>query len=560
MNSRAAAPHWGFASVALLAATLSGMLHFVRLDDFPRGAQRDESGIGYNAYCVANTGADEYGVRYPVFFRGFDNYHNPVMVYVAAGLFRLFGPGKALLRSVSGVFHLLAALAFGLLAFEFLRSRWLALAGAFLFSVLPWLFPVSRLCMGGYMPMLLGLNLAIYLTLRAFRQRAVGLGVVAGAAWAFTMYAHHIGRPMGVVAMLCGLVAFNRLLWRRWRVALALGAAFLVTMTPMAIAVSRSHAPLTERFGKVSVFRDEPGAAAAAARLTRRYLEYFGPGFLFVKGDRNLRHHTGYGGGLFYFMAPLLVLGLWHVLRRCRRQPYYRFLLLALLSYPLAACLMMERTHSTRCLTGPIFWGLLALLGAQAWQRRRGRGWRVSLLLLVGLGMLQPLGYFLDYFGDYQERSRGAYETELVEAVAAAFEELGEGETLYLSPSTVFHPVDRNFKPWTYAHLCFLGLIDPAHYQQAGLPRQRVRAYTGVIGRAGILIRADSRVTPPIDGWSRAVPNPEPIPPGAVLFRRIPLALSSVREALPEAAVAVRYERAGQETISYQLYRVPSAN
>src|SRR5258708_37849848 len=66
-------------------------LHFWRLGTAPRGFYADESSIAYNAYCIANTGADEYGVRYPVFFRCFDTYADPVDVYSALLPIQLFG-------------------------------------------------------------------------------------------------------------------------------------------------------------------------------------------------------------------------------------------------------------------------------------------------------------------------------------------------------------------------------------------------------------------------------------------------------------------------------------
>src|SRR5688572_25573463 len=60
----------------------------------PPGFYVDESTFAYNAYCLAKTGAGEFGVRFPLFFQHFDRpytiYGNPVHTYLLAGLFVFF--------------------------------------------------------------------------------------------------------------------------------------------------------------------------------------------------------------------------------------------------------------------------------------------------------------------------------------------------------------------------------------------------------------------------------------------------------------------------------------
>src|SRR5580765_1971054 len=48
----------------------------------------DESAIAYNAYCIARTGANEFGTRFPLFFpvytQGWTQYANPTQIYLLA--------------------------------------------------------------------------------------------------------------------------------------------------------------------------------------------------------------------------------------------------------------------------------------------------------------------------------------------------------------------------------------------------------------------------------------------------------------------------------------------
>src|SRR3954451_5299397 len=102
---------WVLAAIALIAAAL----FFVRITRNPPGFYIDESSIAYNAHTIAQTGADENGARWPLYFRAFGDYKNPVYIYALAALFRFTGPSMLGARALSATFILLAALTFGLL-------------------------------------------------------------------------------------------------------------------------------------------------------------------------------------------------------------------------------------------------------------------------------------------------------------------------------------------------------------------------------------------------------------------------------------------------------------
>jgi predicted membrane-bound mannosyltransferase len=171
-----------FRGVATLLLGITCVLHFWKIGLLPSGLYGDECSIAYNAYCIAETGADEYGTRYPVFFRGFDNYHDPVMVYSLVPLIKVFGLQESVARLPSAVFHILASVIFALLVQEYCRDRWISLACGFVFSVIPWAFPVSRTVSAGYTPMLFGMVAGWLWLLKAFGERSHGYAVAAGVA------------------------------------------------------------------------------------------------------------------------------------------------------------------------------------------------------------------------------------------------------------------------------------------------------------------------------------------------------------------------------------------
>jgi hypothetical protein len=141
MQSRAAGVYWSIAAALFLAACV---LHFWRLDSAPQGFYGDEASIAYNAYCIAYTGADEYGTRWPVFFRSFDTYVDPVDVYSTVLPVRAFGLHQWTARLASGLYALTACVTFVVLLRAWGMGRWFALGGGFALSVVPWIFPLSR--------------------------------------------------------------------------------------------------------------------------------------------------------------------------------------------------------------------------------------------------------------------------------------------------------------------------------------------------------------------------------------------------------------------------------
>ena len=50
----------------------------------------DESSIAYNAHTISQTGRDEYGEAFPLFFRAFGEYKNPTYIYLLAAVFRIW--------------------------------------------------------------------------------------------------------------------------------------------------------------------------------------------------------------------------------------------------------------------------------------------------------------------------------------------------------------------------------------------------------------------------------------------------------------------------------------
>jgi 4-amino-4-deoxy-L-arabinose transferase-like glycosyltransferase len=524
-----------FWCIATLLLAITCVLHFWRIGSVPPGFTGDECSIAYNAYCIVRTGADESGNKFPLYFRSV-SYQDPVMIYCSVPLVALFGLHEWVARLPSAVFYILASVAFGFLVQEHWRNKWLSLFGGLLFSLIPWGFPISRTVGPGQTALLFGLTAGWLFSLRAVRKRSFHCAVAAGAAFALAMYAYNAGRLMCPLLLVCFGVAFGRLLRSRWKVTAVFLTAYLTSLLPMIVHVVRAPGVFTNRFEEVSLFGNHPSWTGALFEIVTRYLDYFNPRFLFLTGDFQVRHHTGFGGELFWFTMPLILVGLYCLVRSFRTQPYYRFLALALLVYPAAASLTVDRMHSMRCVNGLIPWLLLAMLGARWLWDKRGT-WRKLLLLMLCAGSVELALYLRNYFGPgYQSSCRSVFQSELADALKYCFHHLDDDQVLYISDST-FSPygsiVNAELKPFLYAYVLFYGKIDPRKYQQTGFPMDTVRLYDNNTPKPGLLLHCNFRLSSTteqqrarfagdefvVDLFAR---NDEPLPAGSVLLTRIP--------------------------------------
>ncbi len=514
---------------------LATALHFWNIGSAPPGFYADESSHGYNAYCIAETGADEYAVQHPIFFQSFGEFKDPVLIYSIVPFVKLFGLEKWATRLPTALFLMASCVVFAFLVQEHCHNKWLSVAAAFCFSLLPWLFAASR-ATTPYTAMLFGMTMGWLFILLSIRRQSHACAIGAGVAWAFAMYAYSIGRPMTVLLLVCFGITHLSVLRKRWKLVLLFLCGYTGALLPMIISVARTPQVLTNRFS--SLWTDqasEPSALGILTNLLSRYPDYFSPAFLFLKGDQNLRQHTGHGGELFVFLAPLILAGLYCLVRFARSQPGYRFIGLGLLLYPLAAALTPDQMHSGRCVNGAIFWMLTAAIGADFLWRQRGIG-RTILLAACCVGLVEMGWYLNDYFGPYQARSRVAFSASLTEVLADCFRLLGTNETLYVSPTgCVVSPVlpDMSFKPLAYMNLLFFGKVDPRVYQKYGIPEERISPYTGVFPRPGLLLRCNVKLFQPDlfgptthvstrNGRPMVLPNDEPIPGSAQLVETKP--------------------------------------
>jgi 4-amino-4-deoxy-L-arabinose transferase-like glycosyltransferase len=512
---------------ALVLLSLSVFLHFWKIGEIPPGFYWDEASISYNAYSLAETGKDEEGRTLPLFCKCFSYYADPAIIYSAVPVVKIFGLSKAVCRSVSAFYLICASVFFVFLSYSHVRNKWIALTAGFLFSILPWVFPTSRAIVIGYAPMLLCIVAGWLFLIKAMGRNNWKYAVIAGLCWSMVMYCYSSGRPFSALALVLFVIAFNFRLIKRIKVFAIFVISYFCASIPLIIAVVNNPAVIVSRFSDINVWSDGAKFGEVLTRILIRYAEYFSPDFLFISGDPELRHNAGCSGELYIFMAPFIIAGFYSSIKSFRWNPYSRFLIYAVLAYPAAAVLTMDRMHSARCMNGAPFWCILALIGFYSIWTYKPK-FRIAVIAVLCFSVIEVSVYFVNYFGKYAVDSRGSFYASFSETVEHAFNNLLEHETMYVSDSAFFLPVDRSFKPYWYVYFLFYGKVAPETYQKTGIP-EYIRIYDAKIHRPGILIRMNSRISVDSGGNPIAIFNNEPIPVNSNLIYKIPLSTGSDR-------------------------------
>ena len=283
---------WALAFAAVVGAI--AVRNLMGLSTTPSGLYADEASIGYNAWSIAHFGVDEHGASLPLFFQAFGEWKNPVYIYALVPFVWLFGLTTAVVRTPAALFGIVTAIALAGFARRATGSKGVALATLLVAGATPWLSLQSRVAFE-VPSMVTCLALMLWCLARAaeasagrrwfgFSGLALGLGV----------FAYTVGRLEGALLAAAVVLCFGG--WRRLRRFDAFIALVAAAYLLLALWAMRHPGQLTFYFNSISIAAGHPPLWTVVGRFAGNMAAYFGPAFLFVSGDPNLRQSTGFGG------------------------------------------------------------------------------------------------------------------------------------------------------------------------------------------------------------------------------------------------------------------------
>ena len=399
---------WGAGFALALAAVV--VSHLAGLASAPPGLYNDEASIGYNAWTIAHYGTDQFGTSWPLLFRDFGDFKSPASTYLLAPFTLLFPLTAALTRMPSAVAGVALAVAAGVLAWRLTRVRVVALLVMLEAAFEPWFFHTARIDLEADLFTVLCMVVALA-ALAGDGARRLRACAVAGVALALAPLAAQPGRYFAIVLAALVVVAYRRRTGQR-QLALLIGPVLATTLWLIVGTAGNGTARLTD----VSVFHGRSLVGGVGAWIAN-YPQYFSPSFLFVNGDPNIRHSTGFEGLILATAIPVLIAGLvscartWH-------EPLSKVALLGLVIAPVGPAVTVVISARRDIVFLPFLVIVLARgwLVLSRWLSRR-------LIVAVALAAATAAAggaYLADYALAYPSRSAAAFNTGVLPALLAA--------------------------------------------------------------------------------------------------------------------------------------------
>ncbi len=342
-------------------------IHIFKLSEIPRGFFVDETSIGNNAYLIAKHGFDEYKIPYPLFFRAFGEYKNPLYIYVNAIVFKVHGFSEFYLRFTSFLFFSIFLLVFFFLIKRiFPDNKKILLYALISAGTLPWFFIISRIAFEA-VSQLTVITLLLFFIYKTYEEdflinsSNLFFAIVAGFFLGLSVYSYTSSRLIAFPMAVAVVFIYRRRRYLLRNISFVL--SFLISLIPYAVFVKRNPDALTVRF-KETTYLYDPGLSFFEKTLLfiKNYISFFSPEYLLTKGDVNLRLGIGNFGLMYVTVFALFIFWIYLALRKRHvfENKFVRLLAAFLVISPVAGALTFECPQSLRGLLIALFMLILS--------------------------------------------------------------------------------------------------------------------------------------------------------------------------------------------------------
>ena len=351
-------------------------LRFYKLGVNPPSLDWDEASIGYNAYSISKTGADEYGNKFPLSIRSFDDYKPALYTYLDIIPVYLFGLNEFSVRFPAALFGSLTILAVYFLTKEILsgwekkRQITVSLVAALFFAISPWHLQFSRAAFEGQA----GLFFLITGLLFFFKAlKRVGYFYFSSILFLLSLYSYHSFRLLVPLLLLALLIIFWKTIFTLKKHAIISLFILIFLSLPIWNSFFGTSAGTGARLSMVTIFSDPAVIESSTKELsydksnnnylgivlhnrrvvyflaaTKGYLDHFNPDFLFIHGDGGVQHHAVNMGMLYLWDIPFILLGIYYLLKKFNRRILVLFVLFLL--SPIPAAITTGTPHPVRAI------------------------------------------------------------------------------------------------------------------------------------------------------------------------------------------------------------------
>ena len=347
------------AIATILIFSIGFFLSFYRLADIPNGLYPDETAIGYNAYSILQTGKDEYGVSYPLYFRSFDDYKMPVYIYSTTLAIKVFGVNAFAVRFMSALFGWLGIIALYFLIIALSKNKYLALIASLFLTLNPWHVFFSRVGYEVNVATSLLVIGTLFFVIAVNKKNNFFLFFISIVSFILSLYTYNVTRLIAPLLFLT-LVWFyyKKITITSKKLLTTLGILFFIGMLPFLITLvslqsqpgfaSQQDALITGKVAKVDILQTRSYFTSLPSIVQKVFFNYWvlviwqffsnlisflSTVFFFTKGPEH-PYENIQGFGMFYFFdLPFILLGIYQGIKKriVYLYPFYIWLFFILI-------------------------------------------------------------------------------------------------------------------------------------------------------------------------------------------------------------------------------------
>lgn len=413
-----------FSRILVAVIVLLTLLHVVLLSVSPPGFFLDESAGAAHVVAMLQQGTNAHGQSWPLFSASLGGgYTTPIYLYPLVGWAAIFGTSELALRAFSLAATFVAIAAITATA-ALWKGRRFSLIAAVTSLALPWGWIQGSVAWDpALVPAVMAISLFIFTLLIRKKQNYftnAALLVVLSLSLVALAYLYP---PARVTAPLLFLVFYVVLLAKKvvsYRTAFV--ACLLALLAALPLAAFMFQPESLERSRELSVFHDQSILGGVGLFMSNIAL-LLNPIFLFITGDPNQRHATGFQGVLGLAAVPAAIMACVLAFKTSIRRPslpafmnnstaQLSLLCLIGIGFSIAGSALTNegQPHSLRASAAWPFFAILLAIGWSAILNQR-RSIRIAAISIFAVA---TIAYIVDLAIYYPIRSHDAFDTGIV--------------------------------------------------------------------------------------------------------------------------------------------------
>lgn len=402
----------------LIIVILAFILRAYQVNKLPPGLYDDEVSLGYNAYSLLNYGKDEYGERFPLWFKAFGEYKLPVYIYTDIIPIAIFGKNEFAVRFPSVLFGTLTTLFLYLflknllsLVPKALENKFynVPLISAFILAITPWHIQFSR---GAYESVA---AVCIYIIgcwqFTVFYKKKKILHLILSIFFltlaSYTYNSFRIITPLTFIVIFYILIKIkyisskNIFLMALYTILLNIPLLFF-TLSGHGYARLQQTSAFTQQAISTSTIKASvPNFIFYPIIYLKNYLSYFSLQELFNKAEDNVRFYSSSEYGfLFRWQLPFLIIGLITLLRE-NRTIFKKTVVGMLFIVPAVGAITIS-PNALRSLLLMIPFSIIIAIGMQSIVQNKKLWIKFIFLGIILIGIFETFLYFHMYLSHYR--------------------------------------------------------------------------------------------------------------------------------------------------------------